>query len=131
MEKNKVTFASIDEYIMQFPPDVQEKLFKLRQVIKECTPEAEEKISYQMPAFAYYGNLVYFAAYKKHIGFYPTSSGIAAFGQELSSYKSSKGTVQFPIDQPLPYELIKKIVLFRVAENRKKAEKKRQTTSRK
>ncbi|WP_379970917.1 iron chaperone [Ectobacillus sp. sgz5001026] len=125
MEKNKVTFASIDEYILQFPPDVQEKLFKLRQVIKECAPEAEEKISYQMPTFAYYGNLVYFAAYKKHIGFYPTSSGITAFGQKLSSYKSSKGTVQFPIDQPLPYELIKQIVLFRVAENRRKAEKKR------
>ncbi|GGL60641.1 iron chaperone [Sporolactobacillus putidus] len=124
MEGSKITFQSIDEYILQFPPEVQDILRTLRKVIKESAPGAEEKISYQMPAFALHGNLVYFAAYKKHIGFYPTSSGITAFKQELSKYKGSKGSVQFPIGNPLPYELISKIVKFRVAENIKRAEDK-------
>lgn len=117
MEENKIRFKSIDEYISQFPPNVQEILKTLRKVIKEAAPDAEEKISYQMPAFALHGNLVYFAAYKKHIGFYPTSSGIEAFKDELSEYKSSKGAVQLPIEKPLPYELIRRIVKFRAAEN--------------
>lgn len=124
MEGNKITYKSIDEYISNFPPEVQEILKRLRKVIKESAPDAEEKISYQMPAFALHGNLVYFAAYKNHIGFYPTSSGIDAFKHELLEYKTSKGTVQFPIKKPLPYELISKIVKFRVAENIKKAEEK-------
>ncbi|MED3691576.1 DUF1801 domain-containing protein [Peribacillus butanolivorans] len=115
------TFKSIDEYILQFPHEVQEKLKRLRKVIKESAPEAEEKISYQMPTFVLHGNLVHFAAYKKHIGFYPTSSGIAAFEHEFSEYKSSKGAVQFPLEKPMPYELISEIVKFRVAENIKKA----------
>ena len=122
MEENKTTFKSIDEYILQFPPEIQETLKTLRIVIKEAAPEAEEKISYQMPAFAYHGNLVYFAAFKNHIGFYPTASGIAAFKNELSAYKGGKGTVQFPIGKPLPYELISRIVKFRVDENIRKAE---------
>ncbi|SMQ74494.1 Uncharacterized conserved protein YdhG, YjbR/CyaY-like superfamily, DUF1801 family [Bacillus sp. OV166] len=122
MEGNKLTFNSIDEYIQQFPPDVQEKLNTLRKVIKESAPDAEEKISYQMPTFALRGNLVHFAAYKNHIGFYPTSSGIAAFKDELSQYKGAKGSVQFPIEKPLPYILISEIVKFRVAENMKRAE---------
>lgn len=122
MEGNKITYRSIDEYISNFPPEVQEILKRLRKVIKESAPDAEEKISYQMPAFALHGNLVYFAAYKNHIGFYPTSSGIDAFKHELSEYKGAKGSVQFPIKKPLPYELISKIVKFRVAENIKKAE---------
>lgn len=88
--------------------------------IHEAAPEAKEAISYQIPAFQLNGNLVYFAAYKNHIGFYPTSSGIDAFKDELSPYKSAKGSVQFPIDRPVPYSLVKKIVLFRVQENLKK-----------
>ncbi|ETT80971.1 hypothetical protein C176_19689 [Viridibacillus arenosi FSL R5-213] len=113
---------SIDEYILQFPHEVQEKLKTIRKVIKDAVPEAEEKISYQMPTFALHGNLVHFAAYKKHIGFYPTSSGIVAFEHELSDYKSSKGAVQFPLEKPIPYELVSEIVKFRAAENKKKAD---------
>ena len=124
MEGNNITFTSIDEYILQFPLEIQEILETLRKVIKESAPDAEEKISYQMPTFALHGNLVHFAAYKNHIGFYPASSGIDAFKHELSEYKSSKGAVQFPLDKPLPYELISEIVKFRVAENIKKAEDK-------
>jgi uncharacterized protein YdhG (YjbR/CyaY superfamily) len=124
MEGNKITFQSIDVYILQFPPEVQEILNTLREVIKESAPGAVEKISYQMPTFALHGNLVHFAAYKKHIGFYPAASGIAAFKNELSAYKGAKGSVQFPIEKPLPYELISEIVKYRVDENIKKAESK-------
>jgi uncharacterized protein YdhG (YjbR/CyaY superfamily) len=118
---------SIDEYIAQFPPETQEKLEKLRKVIKESAPEAEEKISYQMPTFVLHGNLVHFAAHKNHIGFYPTPSGIAAFKDRLAEYKGAKGSVQFPLEKPLPYELISEIVKFRVAENNKKAENKKRS----
>ncbi|MDF2068472.1 DUF1801 domain-containing protein [Bacillus sp. Cr_A10] len=124
MEGNKVTFNSIDEYISTFPPEVQEKLITIWQVIKEAAPEATEKISYQMPTFVFHGNLVHFAAYKNHIGFYPAPSGIEAFKEEIAQYKGAKGSVQFPLEQPLPYELISKIVKFRAAENENKAEKK-------
>ncbi len=124
MEENKISFNTIDEYIVQFPPEVQETLKTLRNVIKELVPDAQEKISYQMPTFALHGNLVHFAAFKNHIGFYPAASGIAAFKHELSEYKGSKGAVQFPIDMPLPYELITQIVKYRVAENIKRAEEK-------
>jgi len=122
MESNKVGFNSIDEYIATFPEEIQKILEELRATIKASAPDAEEKISYQMPAFFLKGNLVYFAAFKNHIGFYPRSSGIQAFKHELSIYKGSKGTVQFPIEKPLPLELISKIVKFRVAENLKDAE---------
>lgn len=124
MEENKITFKSIDEYILQFPAEVQEILKTVRKVIKESAPDATEKISYQMPTFFLHGNLVHFAAYKNHIGFYPTSSGINAFKHKLSEYKGGKGSVQFPIEKPLPYELISEIVKFRVIENIKKAEEK-------
>jgi uncharacterized protein YdhG (YjbR/CyaY superfamily) len=124
MEENKITFKSIDEYILQFPPEVQEILQKLREVIKESAPEAEEKISWQMPTYVLHGNLVHFAAHKNHIGFYPAPSGIDAFKQELSEYKGAKGSIQFPIKKPMPYEVISKIVKFRVAENIKNAEEK-------
>jgi uncharacterized protein YdhG (YjbR/CyaY superfamily) len=124
MERTKNTSESIDEYISRFPPEVQEKLKRLRKIIRESAPEAEEKMSYQIPTFTFHGNLVHFAAYKNHIGFYPTPSGIEAFKHELSEYKMSKGTVQFPLNMPLPYELVKKIVKFRVAENSKLAEAK-------
>lgn len=117
METSKNTYESIDDYISNFPIEVQEILNRLRKVIKESAPDAKEKISYQMPTFALHGNLVHFAAYKKHIGFYPAPSGINAFKAELPEYKSSKGAIQFPIEKPLPYELISKIVKFRVVEN--------------
>ncbi|WP_144024639.1 iron chaperone [Paenibacillus odorifer] len=124
MDESKITYESIDAYISGFSLEVQEILNTLRKVIKEAAPEAEEKISYQMPTFALHGNLVHFAAYPKHIGFYPTPSGINAFKDELSGYKGAKGSIQFPIDKPMPYELISKIVTFRVAENLKKVEAK-------
>jgi uncharacterized protein YdhG (YjbR/CyaY superfamily) len=122
MEENKNKFTTIDEYILQFSPEVQEILANLRNVIKESAPEAVEKISYQMPNFALHGNLVHFAAYQKHIGFYPAASGVAAFTEKLLEYKTSKGAIQFPIDKPLPYELIREIVQYRVEENIKGAE---------
>jgi uncharacterized protein YdhG (YjbR/CyaY superfamily) len=113
---------SIDEYIALFPEEIQIKLQEMRATIKAAAPGAHEKISYQMPAFAQQGILVYFAAWKDHIGFYPTSSGMQAFKQELLDYESSKGSVKFPLDRPLPLDLISKIVKFRLAENLKKAE---------
>jgi uncharacterized protein YdhG (YjbR/CyaY superfamily) len=124
MDKNKNTSKSIDEYISKFPSEVQEILKVLREVIKRAAPDAEERISYQMPTFVLHGNLVHFAAYRKHVGFYPTPSGIEAFKLELSEYEGGKGSIQFPIDKPLPYELISKIVKFRVAENMRVAEEK-------
>jgi uncharacterized protein YdhG (YjbR/CyaY superfamily) len=124
MERPKDSFHTIDEYIAGFPPDVQERLQTVRATIKAAAPDAEERISYQMPAFAQKGNLVYFAAQKNYIGFYPTSSGIAAFKDELSKYKSTAGAAHFSFDQPLPLDLITKIVRFRVAENLEKAEAK-------
>lgn len=124
MDENKTTFESIDEYIISFPPEIQEILKKLRSIIKEAAPEADEKISYKMPTFVLKGNLVYFAAFKNHIGFYPIPSGIAAFKAELAGYKQGKGSLQFPLDKPLPYDLISRIVKLRAAENIKKAEEK-------
>lgn len=121
MEHRTGGFRSIDEYIATFPEDIQALLEAVRATIKAAAPDAKELISYQMPAFAQNGNLVYFAALKNHIGLYPTSSGIAAFKDELSMYEGSKGAVKFPISQPLPLELIGKIVQFRVSENLKKA----------
>ncbi|MEI7667538.1 MAG: DUF1801 domain-containing protein [Erysipelotrichaceae bacterium] len=113
----KVTYRSIDEYIALFPDDVQKLLKTIRQVIKEAAPDASEKIAYQMPTFYLYGNLVHFAAYKKHIGFYPTPSGIEPFMDELKGYTLTKGTIQFPLDKELPIDLIKRIVLLRVEQN--------------
>ncbi len=124
MENKRNIYKTIDEYIMAFPEEVQEKLREIREVIKTAAPGAEERISYQIPAFWLKGNLVYFAAFQNHIGFYPTSSGIESFKNELTSYKFAKGTVQFPIDKPLPLELIGKIVKFRVSENIKREEEK-------
>lgn len=116
---------NIDLYINAFPSDVQERLRKIRDVVRAAAPDAEEKISYGMPAFAQNGILVYFAAFKNHIGFYPTPSGIAAFSGELSGCKNARGSVQFPLDRPLPLDLIRRIVLFRVRENTAKAAAKR------
>ncbi len=122
MEPNKIT--SIDEYIANCPEDVQKKLKDMRATIKAAAPDATEIISYQIPTFYLKGNLVHFAAFKNHIGFYPTSSGTQAFKKELSIYEGAKGTVRFPIDKPLPLKLISRIVKFRVAENLKRAERK-------
>ena len=121
MPKSPALYSTIDEYIEQFPPDIQLILSELRRVIAEAAPQAQEKISYQMPTFYLKGNLVHFAAYKNHIGFYPAASGIAAFQKELSAYKWAKGSVQFPINAPLPFDLIRTIVEFRVNENLKNA----------
>lgn len=110
-------FLSIDEYIASFPAETQRLLAELRATIRAAAPDAQEKISYQMPTFAQEGNLVHFAAHKQHIGFYPTPSAIEAFQDELAAYESSKGAVRFPIGQPLPLALVRRIVEFRVAEN--------------
>ena len=128
MDTNRKAPKTIDEYIAGFPRDVQQILEKIRKTIHEAAPAAEEAISYQMPSFKLKGNLVYFAAFKRHIGFYPIPSGIEQFKAELSVYKQGKGSVQFPLDKPIPYDLINRIVKFRVGENLKKAaeEKKKQ-----
>jgi len=117
-DSDKRPFKTIDEYIRTFPKDVQTILEKMRKTIREAAPGAVETISYQMPTFKLNGKgLVYFAAFKNHIGFYPIPSGVEAFEKELSPYKQGKGSVQFPIDQPVPYDLVKRIVTFRVNEN--------------
>lgn len=117
---------SIDEYIGRFPKDVQDILQKVRSIIQKEAPEASEAISYAMPTFVQNGNLVHFAAYAKHIGFYALPSGNLAFQKEISKYKNGKGSIQFPLDEPIPYTLIKKIVKFRVNENLEKQKKKTQ-----
>lgn len=116
-----VFFDTIDEYIADCPERVQGKLHELRNAIKTAAPEAFEKISYQMPTFFLQGNLVHFAAHKNHIGFYPTPSGIEPFEKELSRYASTKGAIRFPLDEPLPLNLIQRIVKHRVEENLTKA----------
>jgi uncharacterized protein YdhG (YjbR/CyaY superfamily) len=115
----------VDKYIMAFPKSTQKLLKQLRATIKKAAPQAEEVISYSMPAYKMNGILVWFAAHPKHIGFYPGASGIEAFKKEISAYKWAKGSVQFPLDKPLPLELITKIVKFRVTENLQKAKMKK------
>lgn len=116
----KTDFQSIDEYIDTFPEEVQEILQKIRETIQQTAPDAKEVISYQMPTFRLHGILVHFAAFKHHISFFPTPSAIEAFKEELSSYETSKGTVKFPMGKPVPFELIERIVEFRVKENLQK-----------
>ena len=118
--QTKTNFTTVDEYIRTFPPDVQRILQKLRETIAKAAPEAGEKISYQIPTFTYKGNLVHFAGYEHHIGFYPGSAAVEAFKKELSNYKTSKGTVQFPLDEPLPLPLVSKIVKFSVKKNQQR-----------
>jgi uncharacterized protein YdhG (YjbR/CyaY superfamily) len=120
---------NIDEYIAGFPPGVQENLHKIRRIIKKAAPDAEEAIKYRMPTFVSGGNLVHFAAFQNHIGFYPTPSGIEEFKDELASFESAKGSVQFPLDKPIPFGLIEKIVKFRVKETQEKMPAKKRKNS--
>jgi uncharacterized protein YdhG (YjbR/CyaY superfamily) len=120
---------SIDQYIASFPPETQKLLKQMRAAIQKAAPEATEAISYGMPAFNQNGYLVYFGGYKTHIGLYPAPRAIDAFKDELSAYKGAKGTVQFPLDQPLPVNLIARIVKFRVAENMEKKAKTAKTAT--
>lgn len=115
----------VDNYIKDYPQEIQKLLEQVRAVIRNAAPQADETISYAIPTFVFHGNLVHFAAFKNHIGFYPGPSGIEHFKDELSVYKGAKGSVQFPIDQPMPLELIEKIVKFRVQQNKEKAELKK------
>jgi uncharacterized protein YdhG (YjbR/CyaY superfamily) len=121
MKKASPAPADIDAYIAGFPTNIQRVLQQIRATIRKAAPGAEEKISYQMPAFAENGVLTWFAAWKEHIGFYPTPSAIRAFADELSGYQQSRGAIQFPLDQPMPLGLIRRIVQFRVRETREKA----------
>src|SRR5688572_16225845 len=118
MKTNPSAHATIDDYIAGFPADIQEILEKIRQTVHEAAPEAQETIKYDMPTFTLKGNLVYFAAYKKHIGFYPPVEG---FEEEVAAYGVSKGAIRFPLDKPIPYDLIRRIVTQRVRENEEKA----------
>jgi len=125
MDNSKDIPQTIDEYIAGFPSDVQKILEKIRLIIREAAPDAKETIKYQIPTFTLNGNLVHFAAFKRHIGFYPVPTGIEKFKNELSEYEKGKGSVQFPLDKPIPFDLIEKIVQFRVEENLKKVAGKR------
>ena len=121
MKDSEASPKTIDEYIAACPKEVQGILEKVRATIRKAAPEAEETIDYQMPTFKLKGNLVHFAAHKKHIGFYPTPSGIEKFKDEISVYEWAKGSVQFPLDKPIPYDLIGRITEFRVKENLERA----------
>ena len=123
----KESFKDVDSYISSQSNEVRERLEIVRHIIKTAAPDAEEVISYNMPAFKFHGMLVYFAVFKHHIGFYPMASGISEFKKELSIYKGAKGSVQFPLDKPLPITLIKKIIKFRVRENIEKEKLKKQS----
>lgn len=126
MKKSAASPSTMDQYILGFPPDVQKRLTQMRKAIQGAAPLATETISYQIPTFQLNGNLVHFAAFEHHIGFYPGPAGIASFEDELAVYKHAKGSVQFPLDAPLPLALVKKIVAFRVAQNlAKKSPKKK------
>ncbi len=124
MEQKQAGPQTIDEYMAAFSPEKQEVMREMRRVIHEEAPEAGEKISWGMPTFTYYGNLVHFAAQTHHLGLYPGVEPIVAFAGELEGYKTSKGGIQFPFDQPVPYELVRKIVRYNMARNRKDAEEK-------
>jgi uncharacterized protein YdhG (YjbR/CyaY superfamily) len=125
MSTDQTAPQTIDEYIAGFPPDVQETLQEIRRTIRDAAPDAEETVKYGIPTFTLQGNLVHFGAYKKHIGFYPTPSATEKFKEQLSAYEGSKGAVRFPLDQPLPVDLIAQIVKFRVKENLERAKAKK------
>lgn len=114
-------YKNIDDYIKDFPPTIQAQLKKLRKEIQSAAPKAEEAIKYGIPTFILHGNLVHFGGFKKHIGFFPAPSGVKAFAKELADYKTSKGTIKFPLNKPIPFALVKKIVKFRINENKFKS----------
>jgi len=124
MKTDQTAPKNIDEYIADFPHDVQEILEKIRMTIRKAAPDAGETIKYGIPTFTLKGNLVHFGAYRKHVGFYPAPTGLEEFKEELSAYEGSKGTVRFPLDKPIPFDLITKIVKFRVKESLERAEAK-------
>ncbi len=124
MDEKKDMFQTIDEYIASFPTEIQERMQALRKVIRETAPAAQEKISWGMATFTLNGNLVHFAGQKSHIGFYPGASGVEQFQSELEGYKTSKGGIQFPYSQPMPFDLVRKIVAFRAQENMQEKMKK-------
>ncbi len=128
MPETKPGSSLIDDYIAGFAPDVQEIMQNIRSLIRELAPEAEETISYGVPTFKWHGPLVYFAGYRKHISVYPAPRGYPQFKDELAAYKGGKGTVQFPLDKPIPYDLIRRIVVFRIQENRQKNSQQKRTT---
>lgn len=125
MKNDSPTSNEIDAYIANFPKDVQDILRAIRALVREVAPDAQEKINYGIPTFTLNGNLVHYAGFKTHIGFYPTPSGIEKFKKELSKYEGAKGSVKFPLDQPIPYDLIRKITEFRVKEQQARAKKKK------
>ena len=131
MRGDNLNPKDIDEYISFFPKEVQVKLKEMRATIQKAAPKAEEAISYMIPTFRLHGNLVHFAAFKNHIGFYPGAAGIAAFQKEFKGYETSKGTVQFPLDKPLPLKLVTAITKFRVIQNSEKAEAKKKPAKKK
>jgi len=121
MPLSKTVVENIDQFIAQYPPDIQEILQKVRQTIHEAVPNAKEKIAYGIPTFTLEGNLVHFSAFTNHIGFYPDPRGIEQFIEKLAKYRSGKGTIQFPLDEPIPYDLIREVTLWRAADNLEKA----------
>jgi uncharacterized protein YdhG (YjbR/CyaY superfamily) len=125
MKTEQTIHETIDDYIADFPPDVQAILKKLRATIRKAAPDAEEAMKYRLPTFVLNGNLVHFGAFKKHIGFYATPTGNEKFRKELAVYEGAKGSVQFPLDKPIPYDLVSRMVKFRVKENLEKAAAKR------
>jgi uncharacterized protein YdhG (YjbR/CyaY superfamily) len=130
MKMKRVAAQNIDAYLVGFPPDVRDKLETVRRTIRAAAPEASEKVSYQIPTFTLHGNLVHFAAFKNHIGFYPGAQGIKAFKSKLKSYKTAKGSVQFPLDRAIPIDLITAIVKFRVQADSAKAKRKERRRAR-
>ena len=113
----KTSISTIDQYIKQFPKDVQPKLRELRDVIKKAAPKATETISYGIPTFKQNGNLVHFGGFKSHIGFFPGAGGVSAFSKDFANYKQSKGTIQFPLDAKMPFTLVRKVVKYRIKQN--------------
>ena len=127
MDKNAVN--TIDNYIGQFSAEVQDRLLAVRNAIREVAPDAVEKINYQLPTFHQHGNVVHFAAFKDHISLFPGASGVEAFADRLSGFKTSKGTIQFPYNQPLPIDLIKEVAQYRIAENIRLSQMKKEKTN--
>jgi uncharacterized protein YdhG (YjbR/CyaY superfamily) len=125
MKSTESSSQEVERFISRYPAEVQEILYKIRSIIREVAPEAQEKLNYGIPTFTLNGNLAHYSGFKDHIGFYPTPSGVEKFKKQLSKYEGAKGSVKFPLDQPIPYDLIREIVEFRVKEQRAKSNKKR------